>query len=224
MNLAELINTVKDLKGKDPAMVAMQFMATPTGMKLVQGAMQGKQNLDKSLEGFWNFLGIPSFSDHSAVNRAIGHVGKRLKDVEKDMSEMDTALRALETILEKRIQELREELDEPEDAGAAAAPAKPAKKTIAPKETKAAKAAKAAKSAKPAKAAAKKSAVKKAAPKAAKSKIKLRSEAVPSAPAAAKKPGADKAKAAPGKSKPMLASRPSSAVTAASMLDINLKR
>ncbi|MCB1153568.1 hypothetical protein KDL45_07945 [bacterium] len=221
MNLAELINTVKDLKGKDPAMVAMQFMATPTGMKLVQGAMQGKQNLDKSLEGFWNFLGIPSFSDHSAVNRAIGHVGKRLKDVEKDMSEMDTALRALETILEKRIQELREELDEPEDATATAAPVKPAKKPIAQKK---AKAAKAAKSAKPAKAAAKKSAVKKAAPKAAKSKIKLRSEAVPSAPAAAKKPGADKAKAAPGKSKPMLASRPSSAVTAASMLDINLKR
>lgn len=100
MDLKGALNTVKELRGKKPAVVAMTLLASPTGMKLVQGAMKTKASVDRNLREVWDFLGVPSFSDHDKVERTIGKVQGRFRDVEADLDRVAWLVDELESAIE----------------------------------------------------------------------------------------------------------------------------
>ncbi|MCL4236070.1 MAG: hypothetical protein KJ042_16300 [Deltaproteobacteria bacterium] len=100
MDFKGVMNTVKELRGKKPAVVAMTLLASPTGMKLVQGAMKTKAKVDRNLREAWDFLGVPSFSDHDKVERTIGKVQGRFRDVEADLDRVSWLVDELESAVE----------------------------------------------------------------------------------------------------------------------------
>ncbi len=100
MDFKGALNTVKELRGKKPAVVAMTLLASPTGMKLVQGALKTKAKVDRNLRDTWDFLGVPSFSDHDKVERTIGKVQSRFRDVEADLDRVAWLVDELESAIE----------------------------------------------------------------------------------------------------------------------------
>lgn len=112
MKIQDMVKTVKDLKGQKPAVVAMNFMASPTGMKVMQSALATKSRVDKSLRGMWDFLGVPSYSDQDRVDRSIGKTATRMREVEANLN-----------ALADRLEELSEALEHTPLAAAKAAPA-----------------------------------------------------------------------------------------------------
>ncbi|MCC6159574.1 MAG: hypothetical protein IT350_16100 [Deltaproteobacteria bacterium] len=100
MDFRGALNSVKELRGKKPAVVAMTLLASPTGMKIVQGAMKTKAKVDRNLREVWDFLGVPSFSDHDKVERTIGKVQGRFRDVEADLDRVSWLVDELESAVE----------------------------------------------------------------------------------------------------------------------------
>ncbi|MBZ0272810.1 hypothetical protein K8I61_12295 [bacterium] len=106
-----LWRVMRESKKKDPGAILMQWLATPEGSKFMMDAFEAKKNVSSKLRGLRDFAGLPSFSDHDKVERAIDRIARRLHDVETELRELDEAIDAVE----KRVS--GEKGESPMDAG-----------------------------------------------------------------------------------------------------------
>ena len=102
MAISDIIKEIRDEKKLKPGKLAMDFLSSPSGVRLIKGIIKTKTEIDKRVKSARDFAGVPSFSDQDKVERAIGRIGSRLKDVESQLDELDNYLKELEKSSEDR--------------------------------------------------------------------------------------------------------------------------
>ncbi len=92
MAISDLIKEMRQEKKLKPGKLAVELLSSAAGVKLIKGVIKTKVEFDKRVRNIRNFAGVPSTSDQDKVDRAIARVGSRLRDVEKQLDELDNSL------------------------------------------------------------------------------------------------------------------------------------
>ncbi len=96
MAISDFVKEVKSEKKLRPSKMAMDFLSSAAGLKLIKGVIKTKTQIDKRVKGARDFAGMPSGSDQEKVDRAIARIGLRLRDLEKQLDDLDRSLGDLE--------------------------------------------------------------------------------------------------------------------------------